>query len=385
MSADHLLTSSKQNLLLTRSVGVPPPPVYCVAAMASNKSVVKAVTAGKLSDIKVDVKDANMAVLVRSKDRMDRIFMQQAKYAEPKERDCDEIGICTQNRPPNWAYIHGAEGLAHNIIQKDGYDPERAGCGCIVEHDDPAKISDLVAYNQKVKLEVGDLCPIVKPEKMKSETLASQHLNLFFRLTKSGARSPLTGMVFVVDKDPKLEAELVNGHRFWIFKGTISKDDMKFVCDYKNSGQNQDNFFSCFEMTRAVQMAYLHEKNRLASEGKVATEVKAATIVAKICQGSVVKLKPENVLDTCKWICALCPDPGSFVDEYLWFVNTNINPREKCVSSRWLGEAASIIPAKYGIVALNIAIVHTEGENVLQQTRPQVMILLTSNVSIHPL
>ena len=61
--------------------------------MASNKSVVKAVTEGKVSDIQVDVKDANMAVLVRSKYRMDAIFMQQAKYAEPKERDCDEIEL----------------------------------------------------------------------------------------------------------------------------------------------------------------------------------------------------------------------------------------------------------------------------------------------------
>ena len=103
------------------------------------------------------------------------------------------------------------------------------------------------------------------------------------------------------------------------------------------------------------------------SQSKV---VRCASIVAKVSAESLIKLKADNIADGTKWVCGL--GITKYVDEFLAFVAQNINPKELSTSMRWFAEETVAIPEDCPLVRLNLAEVHTSGESVEEQTRPQV-------------
>lgn len=314
-------------------------------------------------------KDMNPAIAVKASKRMEMIWKEHGKYEKPQQIDPDEIGISEANRPPNFAYAHAT--LAANIMGK-GQDDERAGIGMVIEHDDPSAIKKLVDHNQHLANTVGELMPPIFANKMRNETLASQHYTVVLRLLRHQCVSPLTGVRFGVKDDEKLRMKVEKGHTYWVLKPSIltanKGEDARFVAEYKNSGQNEDNFFSFQELLRTTQRT-------LKAEMLLNAHVKASSVVAKMCANSIIKIKPEDVLDATKWISGM--GVHVFVDMYLEYVGSNVNPREKTVSMRWFSELTTEIDAKLGTLKFAIAVTHTDGEQVLTQARPQESILIT--------
>ena len=189
-------------------------------------------------------KDMNPAIAVKASKRMEMIWKEHGKYEKPQQIDPDEIGISEANRPPNFAYAHAT--LAANIMGK-GQDDERAGIGMVIEHDDPSAIKKLVDHNQNMANTVGELMPPIFGNKMRNETLASQHYTLVLRLIRNQCVSPLTGVRFGVKDDEKLRMKAEKGHTYWVLKPSIltanKGEDARFVAEYRNSGQNEDLFF----------------------------------------------------------------------------------------------------------------------------------------------
>lgn len=302
----------------------------------------------------------NAANVIKANQKMDTIWSAHKKFDDPQRVDPDCIGISIYNRKPNYAYAHATLGKS---VMEDGYDPDRAGIGMLIDFGDDHELLDqLIKHNMTTKSDVGDLLPTIMADKLRYDPLGSQHLSLVLRLIKNQCTSPITGQTFHIKDDSKLNVEITTGHRYWILKPSILKNDAEWIAQYKNSSQNTDIFFSFGELMRQVQALVKVEKQR-------GTEIKSSNVVAAFAKQSLVKVKPESVLDMSKWICGMGID--SLVDEYLYEVNMAINPREKTVSTRWYAEQNGALPPKFGLMRLAVALVHLFGENVLEQSRPQ--------------
>ena len=303
--------------------------------------------------------DLNAANIVKANKRVAAIMVQHGKGKVPIRKVCHRIGMSKFNRNSNLVYVQ--TGLAPRL-KSQGFDPERAGNGIIIEHDDDVKRKANVQYNLDL-CQGSDLYPQVKASEMDSETLASQHLTLTFRLFAEGRKSSFTGDVFVVpDDDTDFKYVMIHGHLYWVVGASIGEADARFLAEWKNTDQNQNSMLSFAEVIRNLQTA-------CRAEFILAKQVRVASVVAKVSRESMVKIKPEALADGCKWVVGM--GITSYVDEFLHWISHNLNPQELTTSLRWFADQTASMSENWPLLKLGIAVIHSSGESVEEQVRPQ--------------
>ena len=202
----------------------------------------------------------NKANVVKANKRVAAAMAKYSKYKQPQRKKCFCIGFSRSNRKSNMAYIHNN---LSNGLKKDGFSPERAGIGFIVEYDNPKDIKDLVAFNIE-ESSGSDLYPPVRADCMDSETLSSQHLTTAFRLFDAGGVSSMSGCVFEVpDDDNEFQYVMANGHDYYHFVSATPDEERIFLATWKNSAQNMDSMLNFAELIYAIQR-YCKAEERVA-------------------------------------------------------------------------------------------------------------------------
>ncbi len=261
----------------------------------------------------------------------------------------------------NLMYAH--EDLGPNIHKK-GYDPSRPKVGVVSRRTDPAKVKRLKEHALNMQSASPSLYPPLSASSAYDcfECVGGNHLTLVFRFYETNYTSPITGITYVVPEDEnELRDKVSRGHNYIVLRDDVPDDDMKFLSEYLNSDQNQNQCTSEISTLAAVDKA-------VKDELKVTPHPKVSKIVQVVSAESMVKLRPDSIGDMAHYANNLIGT--GYVSEVVHWHSRNINPKEMSVSPRWLGDAAKTFGKTYPIVLMGCTFVQYRGELKLEQVRP---------------
>ena len=305
--------------------------------------------------------DHNASALLKANQRVALIWSKYGKHQRAIPIIAEKILVSDNNRVPNMPYAHCD--LAAGII-KDGFDKSRPQVGFVVELTNEEDIERLCAYNAKLA-EGNDLYPPIVNELVRYSCLAGNHLTICFRLFKSGKKSSLTGKTFVAPAgDDFLADVLQNGHEYYVLDSKTPAADQQFLARWKNTDQNQNQFAGMCEhltLVHSVCSAALRE----------CSHVKVSAIVSKIASESMVKLSPSHISNIASFVMAM--GNSNYVEKFIHFAASFINPKELTFSSDFLAKLISIIGKDFSLLVMGILSAHASDTScVIPQVRPSV-------------
>lgn len=320
-------------------------------------------------EIKID-KTHQAANVVKANKRMAQIWEAHGIGAAKKTTrvPAHKIGICPLNRIPNLPYVRTLGGN----LKRDGFDPDRCQKGFLVLHTDQEKINALVDYNIKLAEGTDQYPPVIR-DAMTYECLATTHITVAFRLYQAGKTVGSTGDVWIVpDDDENLKECTTIGWDYYILNDKINDDDKKFIINWKNSDQNQNQVVSEAEHFRNAQqysIAELKLNNACKGGAESCMTLKIGPIVSKMMNQSLVKLRPDHLGDCVKLVIHL--GLTKYVDELLYMFSMNVNPTELCVSIGWFKDLMDKFPKMFVLLILGLIYVQYSGEIKDRMVRPQ--------------
>jgi len=261
--------------------------------------------------------------------------------------------------PLNMMYIHHE--LTHNI-GKDGFRVSRPTPGLVVRRSGD-KLTRLHEASKKlIKQHSKLLPPIALDESANRECLGGNHLTVALRMYASSYTSPLSGHKCVIKNDPDLEMTCAEGHFYFELDESVSDEDCRFLSELLNSDQNQNQCHSedhlRLQIKEVLSVIITPDK----------PSVPTSTIISKVCELSVVKLRPEHVGDTAQYVSAFHGSP--YIEQLSRWYSQNVNPRQLSISARWMADVARIWGKTRGLCKLGATMLHYRGLVVIPGTAP---------------
>ena len=261
--------------------------------------------------------------------------------------DVDCVGPSEMNRDTNIQYVHTGVGAG---IKQDEFDPERASAGYVIRLKGQARIEAFQAFYRKLSLTAPELYPPMLKDKMTMPCLSANHLTLCLRGFKHNVKDLIPN-----PDDKDLGLKITNGHKYYVFKEDIPAEAMLLVSEWENSDNNQNSGTNEAALMRTVKRCVL-EIMRKNSSG----QIKIVDVIAAVTAESIVKIRPENI----STMTTLCLDLGvkGYVEEWLKWHGSHINPCELKAVIGWFGELNSLVDKKRPLTRLNIMKVHYNAE-----------------------
>ena len=264
-----------------------------------------------------------------------------------------------RGRPFNFQYIHME--LCPNI-KKDGFRQDRPSPGIVVRRSGENLVR-LHATSRELMVTCGKLLPSMTiDETANRECLGGNHLTMALRMFSASYTSSISGARFEVKGDEELKDVCAEGHHYIELDENVSDDDCKFLSELLNSDQNQNQ-------TNSEDHLRLHIKQML--DGLITPErpmVPTSTIITKVIDTSIVKLRPDHVGDTAQFIVGFHGSP--YVDQLSRWYAQNVNPRQLSISARWMADIARTFGKTRPLCKLAATLVHYRGFVVTPGTAP---------------
>ena len=261
--------------------------------------------------------------------------------------------------PLNVMYIHHE--LAANI-KKDGYRTGRPTAGLVIKRTG-AKLKRLHDTAKKLISQHSNLLPPINvDESANRECLGGNHLTVALRMYDCSYTSPLTGMKCEILNDEELQNVCKNGHVYLELDELVSDEDCKFLSELMNSDQNQNQCHSEDHLRLQIQEV-LHS---LITPARPSVPV--SSIVSKVCELSVVKMRPDHVGDAAQYVTSLFGSP--YVQQLSRWYATNVNPRQLSISARWMADITRLWGSTRGLCKLGATLLHYRGLTVTPGTAP---------------
>jgi hypothetical protein len=148
---------------------------------------------------------------------------------------------------------------------------------------------------------------------------------------------------------------------YWLLAEAITAEDATLLSEWRNSDQNQSQFNSEMQLIRSIQRVCNFEL-------QLNSQVKLATIVAKITCNSLVKLQPNTVGALSKFVMEM--GSGEYIDQLAnWHAN-NVNPQEISCSTKFYEDVTTSVHKRFVLVRLGICIAQYNNDCVTERTRP---------------
>jgi hypothetical protein len=194
----------------------------------------------KLKDLEVQVNEKMASVnVIKANKRAMTLLKEYLISDDPQRIHCDKILCSPQNRggaPPNIAYVHTS--IATNV-KVDGYSPQRPQPGLLRRLTDRPRIDAVVKHNEVFSGSSSGYPPIVK-NMVGFECAAGNHLTLAIKLFAHKQKLLGTGEVFESDSDEALKLVCQEGHLYFILREDTPDEDLRFLSDWRNADQNQN-------------------------------------------------------------------------------------------------------------------------------------------------
>jgi hypothetical protein len=260
----------------------------------------------------------------------------------------------------NMQYLH--QELLPNI-KKDGFRTSRPTPGMVVRRRDPARLARLHTCARNLVTSVGAMLPSITIDASADrECLGANHLTMVLRMYACNFSSPMTGAKCVGDEDPDLMMTVAEGHLYIELDDDVSDEDCKFLSELLNSDQNQ-NQANSEDHLRLLIESVMDEM----ISAKTPT-VTTSDIVKRVCEMSVVKLKPDHVGDAAQYIVAYHGSP--YVQQLSRWYSLNVNPRQISISARWMADISRLWGRSRPLSKLGATMLHYRGLSVTPGTAP---------------
>jgi len=209
----------------------------------------------------------------------------------------------------------------------------------------------------------GKLMPSVSIDEAASrECLGGNHLTMALRMFAASYTSSISGVRFEIKGDEELAHMCNEGHHYIELDELVSDADCKFLSEMLNSDQNQNQ-------TNSEDHLRLHIKQTL--DELITPErpmVPTSTIITKVTDTSIVKLRPDHIGDTAQYIVGFHGSP--FVDQLSRWYAQNVNPRQLQISARWMADVSRLFGKTRPLCKLSATMVHYRGLVVTPGTAP---------------
>lgn len=321
------------------------------------------VSAADAAEIKCSL-EHNPAEFLKASKRFKNIVTEYKEFEQPKAIKAWKVLPSPFNRlgaPLNTMYIHG--NLGPNVHTK-GYDPERPRPGMVVRRTDPDNIKRLKDHVRNMAATSPTFFPQYQLDSPEAcyECIGGNHLTTVIRFYEVGFVSPVNKIRYEVPKDEtELAEKVASGHSYIVLREGIPDDDLKFLSEYLNSDQNDNQATS--EMSTLSQVS--QAVNELLAKSPHPTVSQVVNLVAG---RSLLKLRPDTIGDMAHYAINLA---GSrHMQELISWHARHVNPKELSVSSRWMGDLAKAFGKGFPIMQNATAFVQYRGEARTEQTRP---------------
>lgn len=233
-------------------------------------------------------------------------------------------------QPLNMVYVQ--QDLIPGIVDR-GFNPKRPHPGFLVNRGgNGAALERLNHHNKVMRGGSSKMYPryVYRPDAV-MECLGGNHLTISAESIGSGMTND-KGKTWAVPADDEDCRYLVDkGHIYFELRGDLPDDDARFLSEYLNSDQNQNQQNSEISTLRHVA---LKVKAHLEKTPHPRTQV----VVAEVLEESIVKLRADEIADMCQYAIGFANTP--YLDEFFQWYGQHVNPKELSVSSRWMGELA---------------------------------------------
>jgi hypothetical protein len=332
--------------------------------MAKSKSATSAVAASVVSAdaaTLVPTADMNAANVMKANKRFQAICAKWLARKEAVRIDADSIGVSPFNRlgaPPNMRYCHAD--LCPNILA-DGFEPSRPRPGFLIQRSQEDTVQRLRDHASKLA-RMSELFPPSNLSSLTYECLAANHLTLALRMFKDSVTSHLTGVTFKIpDDDPDLDYVCKQGHLYFILKDGISDDDARFLSEYMNADQNQNQFNSEVHLIKQV---YDHAVPLMQNSAMVPL----SKVIASVSASAVAKLRADTIGDIAQYVMGF--GNGPYIEELVVWHAGAVNPKELSVSPKWFGDMAKALGKANPLVKFATTLVHYSGDQRIEGNRP---------------
>jgi hypothetical protein len=273
---------------------MPPTPSKTLASAA-------ACTAASL-DVKV-TDEMNGVNVVKANKRAKDILAKYLISQEPMRVHCDKILRSDANRgggPPNIAYCH--KSLATNV-KTEGYSPQRPKPGLLRRMSDRTRVEVILKHNEGFSMNYDSYPPVLGTQAA-FECVGGNHLTMTIKLFVHRKKSMLSGETFESDGDEDLQLVMDEGHLYFILREDTPFADLRFLSDWANADQNQNQGNSEMQLLVTVN-SYVKE------ELKATPHIKVSSIISKVAANSLVKLRADLIGDATKLVSNLGPNSTS--------------------------------------------------------------------------
>jgi hypothetical protein len=321
-------------------------------------------SAGARTTGSMDVKvtdDMNGVNVVKANKRAKEILAQYLISQEPMRVHCDKILCSDANRggtPPNIAYCHKA--LASNV-KTEGYSPQRPKPGLLRRMTDRTRVDVIVKHNENFSINNESYPPVLGTQAA-FECVGGNHLTMTIKLFVHRKKSMVSGETFESEGDDDLQLVMGEGHLYFILREETPVADLRFLSDWANADQNQNQGNSEMQLLVTVN-SYVKE------DLKVSAHVKVSSIISKVATNSLVKLRADIIGDATKFVSNLGPN-SNYLSEIVAHHAASVNPTDLQCSMHWYAEVDKQIPKACPITKVNLAIIQYSRVSVIEQMRP---------------
>lgn len=275
-------------------------------------------------------------------------------------------GVHSKNRKgqmPNMQYIYNT---LNTNVKKDGYCTTRAKPGIVVRYlEGSEKLKKQRDHQNKIAQGAIEKWPPLNLDHMFDFTLAFTHMNIKLRLHEAKYVDPISGTSFVLEQgeDPDLDYVVDNGHEFVVLDGEqVTDEDCMLISDWYNADQDQNNSSTEASLINSIKLVC---KELTGPDNK---HVKISSVVQKVAEASLVKVKPGSVASFTKWCLDL--GGGDLVDEWLTFHSVDVDSTSIASSPNFFEAVSKILGVKSPLLKLNISEVVYDPSVVDSKTRP---------------